>query len=115
MNKRQAPSFLLGIITILITSYLLITHRADTLLLPFIQGVLGFIIASMIVSVVYSFRNQQKWSGLFFTFAALFIAAVILTNNTMTIEGVLPVLIMYIIISVPIGIIAGLSQVIKTY
>lgn len=51
---------MIGVIAILFSSYALITHNVDILLLPSIQFILGLIIATMLVSGVSAFRRKRR-------------------------------------------------------
>lgn len=106
MLNKILLSIFVGVITTVFSSYAFISHNEELLLLPAIQLILGLATANMIVSGISAFRSRKKGLGLFFTFIALFLFTVIILNNTMTIEGIIPVLVMLIIGGVPIGIIA---------
>ncbi|WP_042221573.1 hypothetical protein [Oceanobacillus manasiensis] len=105
MLTKQTVSIIVGILTMIFSSFALLTHNADLLLLPPIQFILGLVTAGMLVSGITSFRNKTIGTGLFFTFITLFLLSVIILNNTMTMEGFIPVLTMFIVFGVPIGII----------
>lgn len=105
---------IIGVIAILFSSYALITHNADILLLSPIQFILGFIIVLMLVSGVSAFRGKRKGLGLFYIFVTLFMFTVILLNNTMSIDGLTPVIIMYVVIGVPIGVMIIFSHYLET-
>lgn len=110
MLKNILFQFAIAVITILFSSYALITHNGDILLLPSVQFCLGLIAATMSVTAVSALRKKRKRLGSFFTFVSLFIIVVILLNNSMTIEGIIPVMALFLFLSIPIGIIAMFSQ-----
>ncbi|MFD2923155.1 hypothetical protein [Halobacillus naozhouensis] len=114
MLKNILFQIIIGVITILFSSYALITHNEDILLLPFIQGILGFIIVVMLACGISAFRRKRKGLGLFFTFVTIFLFTIALLNNTMAIEGIIPILAMYIVFGVPIGIIVMLAHRVNT-
>ncbi|MFC7320030.1 hypothetical protein [Halobacillus campisalis] len=114
MLNKTILSIFVGVITTLFVSFALITQNDDLLLKPFIQLILGLITANVLVSGISAFHRKSKGLGLFFTFITLFMLSVIILNNTMTIEGIIPVMIIYIVFGVPIGIIAMFVHRINT-
>lgn len=99
-------SAIIGFITALFASFSLITQNGDLLLQPLLQLILGVVTANSLVNGISSFHSKRRGLGLFFAFITLFMLTVIILNNTMTIEGIIPVIAMYILFGVPIGIIA---------
>ena len=107
MLNRKILSIVVGVITTLFVSFALITQNGDLLVTPFLQLILGLVTADVLVSGISAFRRKSKGLGLFFTFITLlFMLSVIILNNTMTMEGTVPVITIYIVFGVPIGIIA---------
>ncbi|MFQ3543846.1 hypothetical protein Q7A53_07150 [Halobacillus rhizosphaerae] len=111
---KKLFSIIFGTTTALFSSLALMTHNGELLVSPSIQIMLGLATGSTVVNGISAFHKKQKGIGLFFTFITLFLLTVILLNNTMTTEGIIPVLTVYIIFGVPIGIIAMLEQRIHT-
>ncbi|WP_407271758.1 hypothetical protein [Radiobacillus sp. PE A8.2] len=114
MFNKKTFSIIVGVIATLFSSYALITQNHEFLLLPFVQLILGLVTANSLVDAILAFRRNSTRLGLFFTFITLFMLTVIILNNTMTIEGILPVLALYIIFGVTIGIIAMFARSIET-
>ncbi|MFB4166822.1 hypothetical protein [Virgibacillus sp. JSM 102003] len=110
MLKNILFRIAIGVITILFSSYALITHNEYILLLPSVQLYLGLIAATMLVTGVSALHERRKRLGLFFTFVSLFIIVVILLNNSVTIEGIIPVIALFFFLGIPIGIIAMFTQ-----
>ncbi|MDL4842354.1 hypothetical protein [Aquibacillus rhizosphaerae] len=106
MIHNKLIQILMGVITTLLLSYALISSNVEYLLLPYIQGVLGFIIVVMFIEGLSAFKQKRKGLGLFFIFLTLFMFTVIILNNTITVEGVIPLFILYVLFGVPIGIVA---------
>lgn len=96
----------IGIVAVFFLSYALIDGKNDILLLPSMQLIMGLVIATMLVSGVSAFRNKNKKLGSFYTIVTLFMLIAIIFNNTMTLDGLIPVIGMSIVCTVPIGIIA---------
>lgn len=113
LNKRLF-SISVGVLTTLFASFALITQNGGLLLLPLIQIIFGLVIANTLVEGISAFRRKRNGLGLFITFITLFMLTVIILNNTMTIEGMIPVFTMYIVFGIPIGIIALVAQRINT-
>ncbi|MFZ3579570.1 hypothetical protein [Virgibacillus sp. DJP39] len=114
MLNKKVLSIIIGVITTLFSSFALITHNDELLLLPSIQLIFGLVTADMLVSGISAFRGKRKGLGLFFTFITLFMLTVVILNNTMTIEGIIPVIALYMFFGVPIGIIAMFAHRINT-
>ncbi|TGB04930.1 hypothetical protein [Halobacillus salinus] len=106
MLNRKILSIFVGVVTTLFVSFTLITQNDDLLVTPFIQYIFGLVTANVWVSGISAFRRKKKGLGLFFTFITLFMLSVIILINTMTIEGIIPVITIYIVFGVPIGTIA---------
>ena len=114
MLKHQLFRIIIGVITILFSSYALITHNINILLLPSVQFIFGLITATTLVSGVSAFREKRIGLGFFFIFETLFMFTVILLNNTMRIEGLTSVLVMYIVCGVPIGVLVMFAHRLET-
>ncbi|WP_430787555.1 hypothetical protein VBD025_16770 [Virgibacillus flavescens] len=106
MLQNNSIKIAIGIITVALTGYPLLTNNQDILLLPAIQGILGFVTATMLLAGVSAFRKKRKIMALFYTIVTVYLACLILFNNSMTFKGLLPVLVIYIVGGVPIGIMA---------
>ncbi len=111
---KKLFSIIVGSITALFSSLALITHNGELLLSPAIQIILGLATGSTVVDGISAFRKKRQGLGLFFTFITLFMLTVIILNNTMTIDGIIPVLTLYIIFGIPLGILAMLAHRIDT-
>lgn len=102
---QKSYKVFMGIFAVLFLSYILITDNQNLLLSPIVQMIMGLVSATMLVSGIAALRNKSKKIGSFYTFVTLFILIVIILNNTMTIDGLIPVAVIYIVGGVPIGII----------
>ncbi|MCT2534827.1 hypothetical protein NC661_04190 [Aquibacillus koreensis] len=114
MLSEKSVSMFIGVITTIFVSFALISQNDGLLLTPLIQLILGYVTAHVLISGISAFLKKRKGIGLFFTFITLFLLSVIILNNTMTISGFIPVITLYILFGVPIGIIAMIAHRINT-
>ena len=103
---QKSYKAVIGIFSVLFLNYALITDNQDLLLLPIVQMIMGLVSATMLVAGIAAFRNKNKKIGSFYACVSLFVLIVMIFNNTMTIDGLIPVAVIYIVGGVPIGIIA---------
>ncbi|RWZ54592.1 hypothetical protein EQV77_13145 [Halobacillus fulvus] len=105
LDKRRS-TLIVAVVMTLLSSYALMTHHGQFLLHPAMQLVLGMATASTLVEAIAAFRKKKKGSGLVLTFLTLFMLTVIIANNTMTVGGIVPVLTMYMVLGVPVALMA---------
>ncbi|GAA5416808.1 hypothetical protein Pryu01_01847 [Paraliobacillus ryukyuensis] len=106
-------ALIFGIVTTLFATVTILINQEQLLLLPFTQLFLGFIIAYTLVAGMQAFRNNSTGMGFVFSFITLVLIGIIVCYNSMTINGWLPLVFVYLTVGIPIGCIAFVLRVKK--
>lgn len=106
MSTKDKLFISLGLVSLLFTCFVLLMNKADWLLIPAVQGAIGFIIASMIIASIRAFREKRKTLAIFFLFVTILQSIIIVNNNNMSLDGAMMVLFLWIIVGLQIIIIS---------
>ncbi|WP_112180290.1 hypothetical protein [Paraliobacillus zengyii] len=101
MLEGKRLQIAMGTCGTLFVVFAMLTNNEELLSVPFLQYLLGFIAISLLLTGISVFRKNSKKTGVFLSFMSLFIIGIILFNNTITIKGFMPLIVLGVFATIP--------------